>query len=204
MKVKVNGGVSNMSKVLTFSLFLFTFSLVSFHASATPSWSAVYTLEYEGDAAVGSEASIQGYSGYLCTSEAAKSMFGGATSADDITSYLTKNFSSVTWEGQEGVKALASSGFEDTQYALKLADGTSYSSTDFIAIALFGSETATEAFRVFGAGSGELMGSSLVFDDHESAAATTTVGVWTTVPEPTSALLLLLGVAGLALKRKRA
>ena len=29
-------------------------------------------------------------------------------------------------------------------------------------------------------------------------------GTWTAVPEPTSGLLLLLGVAGLALKRKRA
>ena len=31
-----------------------------------------------------------------------------------------------------------------------------------------------------------------------------TTGTWTTTPEPTSALLLLLGVAGLALKRKQA
>ena len=31
-----------------------------------------------------------------------------------------------------------------------------------------------------------------------------TIGAWTAVPEPTSGLLLLLGVAGLALKRKRA
>ena len=31
-----------------------------------------------------------------------------------------------------------------------------------------------------------------------------TAGSWTAVPEPTSGLLLLLGVAGLALKRKRA
>ena len=30
------------------------------------------------------------------------------------------------------------------------------------------------------------------------------IGAWTAVPEPTSGLLLLLGVAGLALKRKRA
>ena len=35
-------------------------------------------------------------------------------------------------------------------------------------------------------------------------AATPTEGKWSAVPEPTSGLLLLLGVAGLALKRKRA
>ena len=34
--------------------------------------------------------------------------------------------------------------------------------------------------------------------------ATTTGGAWQSVPEPTSGLLLLLGMAGLALKRKRA
>ena len=33
---------------------------------------------------------------------------------------------------------------------------------------------------------------------------TSTGGTWQSVPEPTSALLLMLGVAGLALKRKRA
>ena len=33
---------------------------------------------------------------------------------------------------------------------------------------------------------------------------TATVGKWSAVPEPTSGLLLLLGVAGIALKRKRA
>ena len=34
--------------------------------------------------------------------------------------------------------------------------------------------------------------------------STASIGGWQTVPEPTSGLLLLLGVAGLALKRKRA
>ena len=36
------------------------------------------------------------------------------------------------------------------------------------------------------------------------ASGTATPGDWAAVPEPTSGLLLLLGVAGLALKRKRA
>jgi len=36
------------------------------------------------------------------------------------------------------------------------------------------------------------------------ATATQTAGAWTAVPEPTSGLLMLLGMAGLALRRKRA
>ena len=43
---------------------------------------------------------------------------------------------------------------------------------------------------------------SLAFGDQ--SAITQTAGGWTAVPEPTSGLLLLLGVAGLALRRKRA
>ena len=36
------------------------------------------------------------------------------------------------------------------------------------------------------------------------ATATQAAGAWAAVPEPTSGLLMLLGMAGLALKRKRA
>lgn len=37
-----------------------------------------------------------------------------------------------------------------------------------------------------------------------SGTTASTIGSWTAVPEPTSGLLMLLGLAGLALKRKRA
>jgi len=43
---------------------------------------------------------------------------------------------------------------------------------------------------------------SLAFGDQTSY--TTTAGAWTAVPEPTSGLLMLLGMAGLALRRKHA
>ncbi len=45
---------------------------------------------------------------------------------------------------------------------------------------------------------------SAKFTIASQAAATAGAGAWTAVPEPTSGLLLLLGMAGLALKRKRA
>lgn len=42
------------------------------------------------------------------------------------------------------------------------------------------------------------------FSIASQASATSGSGAWSAVPEPTSGLLLLLGMAGLALKRKRA
>ena len=45
-------------------------------------------------------------------------------------------------------------------------------------------------------------GQAAAFDIMGSSSAT--AGNWTAVPEPTSGLLMLLGMAGLALKRKRA
>lgn len=47
-------------------------------------------------------------------------------------------------------------------------------------------------------------GSSLNKNYTLSAAASSTASNWQSVPEPTSGLLLLLGMAGLALRRKRA
>lgn len=43
---------------------------------------------------------------------------------------------------------------------------------------------------------------SIAFGNQKNA--TQASGAWAAVPEPTSGLMLLLGVAGLALKRKRA
>jgi len=58
---------------------------------------------------------------------------------------------------------------------------------------------------VFGFDSAIVAKTGLVFDDGGNAGATESYGAWTaaTIPEPTSGLLLLLGVAGLALKRKQ-
>ena len=58
-----------------------------------------------------------------------------------------------------------------------------------------------------GTGTVDDLGSQLSFGNLASSSSSyATVGGWTaaSVPEPTSGLLLLLGVAGLALKRKRA
>lgn len=56
-----------------------------------------------------------------------------------------------------------------------------------------------------GTGTVDDLGSALSFSNLASASSSyATVGGWTAVPEPTSGLLMLLGMAGLALRRKRA
>ena len=54
--------------------------------------------------------------------------------------------------------------------------------------------------NVTGSGTVQAQGLGTIFGGTAGGA----IGAWTAVPEPTSGLLLLLGVAGLALKRKRA
>ena len=56
-----------------------------------------------------------------------------------------------------------------------------------------------------GSGTVDDLGSALAFSNLASASSSyATVGGWTAVPEPTSGLLMLLGMAGLALRRRRA
>jgi len=71
--------------------------------------------------------------------------------------------------------------------------------TDYLGIVLYSSGDES-AVRVFSATSD---GVTWLADDSTTRSAGT-AGAWTAVPEPTSGLLLLLGVAGLALRRKRA
>ena len=53
-------------------------------------------------------------------------------------------------------------------------------------------------------GTAKVTAGSLGTTFNVSGGGTTAIGSWTAVPEPTTGLLLLLGVAGLALRRRRA
>lgn len=147
------------------------------------------------------------YSAYLCTVEAARTYFGGNSGYAGITTYLKDeaNF-------QSGVSQIAAGGikFDTYEYDLgeysyvkyflqgELTDG------DYIALALYAG-AGVDYFRVF---ESVLSGDGgLVFDPAigaGSASAWTPVGTPSPAPEPTSALLMLIGAAGLALRRKRA
>ena len=96
----------------------------------------------------------------------------------------------------------------------KYTNTTSYSAGDTVNWAILFTYTDGDSKEWYianmGTGTVDDLGSTLTFGNLASASsAYATVSGWTaatssSVPEPTSGLLLLLGMAGLALKRKRA
>jgi len=190
-----------MSKFLTISLFAFTFS---FAATATPSWLAINTEAYSKD--VAPSVNSTSYAAYYCTKEAAVSMFGGS-SVDAVTTYLAGNFATGQTALQVNDAALRAGNNYVQTFAWDTY-GKQYVFTDgfldtlivgeYLAVVLYqnGDDAAVRVFD-----NADWTGSNVAFDSKAGG----TVGDWTaaTVPEPTSGLLLLLGMAGLTLKRKR-
>ena len=89
--------------------------------------------------------------------------------------------------------ATVSDGYFDAVFTIESELDASY---DFTITASY-VDGAGKEWSYAGIGSGSS-------DNFGSGGAGFDPGTWTAVPEPTSGLLLLLGVAGLALKRKRA
>ena len=165
-------------------------------AVAAPISAEVTTTGPEGEAS----GYINRYSAYLCTVDAAEKYFSGYTTVNDVTDWLKDNYvtgiDSLKGAG-DGV-AMGSYGFDDGEYSF-----TKYVQSgvmgDYLAVVTYSGE-GDPWFRVFGAAAD---GDGNVTMDPDANRGT--AGAWTqAVPEPTSGLLLLLGVAGLALKRKRA
>lgn len=146
------------------------------------------------------------YSAYLCTVEAAAQYFGGNSGYVGITTYLKDeaNFQSGVSQISTGGTKLDAYGYDGEYSYDKYFQPGSLSSGSYIALALF-TGGGVEYFRVF---ESVLSGDGgLVFDPAigaGSASAWTPVGTPSPAPEPTSALLMLIGAAGLALRRKRA
>lgn len=187
------------SILLTFSFFLLAFSL-SLQA-ATVNWAAVYSGAAPGDVAP-SLAGVGDYSAYCLTVASAEAVFGSAE-LSAVNSYVKANYSAAKSGVAAYGTALTAGDYSalEGQYGFAKYDGSPVAAGNYLAVLFYDNGTDRE-FRVYGKDSAIWAEGQLVFDDTENTAY---VGDWTAeaVPEPTSGMLLLIGIAGLALTRKR-
>ena len=174
--------------------------------AATVSWTAAGLLDSKGAALASGAGYVFTTKGPNATTVAAVTeALAALKSADDLKTYLTDNSLSAlkgTVSGGEisvsGVD-LATSGVPAATSSVKIFavivdDDTFGDDVKYVITATSGN------VKTPAAGTSNNAGFSL-----DGATATANPSNWTAAaPEPTSGLLLLLGVAGLALKRKRA
>lgn len=135
------------------------------------------------------------------------------SSAKDIEDYFSKEVAAGNWES---VKADWQSSTPDPQKDVTRGAGHVFANKKIVDSALtFDRASSEEQFNYFAVifyQNGETEGYRVVQAENKGSSTPITIAEgtngtwreWQTVPEPTSGLLLLLGVAGLALKRKRA
>ena len=167
-------------------------------AFAAPNWALLKTEGAKGETTDGSSL----YQAYYFSLSTATPLLGGFTEVNDITTYLADNRAAYDGLAEAGV-GFDPYAFDDGVYGFSdyFAPGKA-AGEKYLAIASY-ADGADELFRVFATEANAA--GSLVFDPGKSGGGS--AGTWTaaaSVPEPAGGLLLLLGVAGLALRRKRA
>jgi len=177
-------------------------AVVSMAAFATPSWveisSKANDSAWDGKIDNNPSATKAGnYTAYYCTVAAAEEIFG-SSERTAIESYMIAQHAKGGPALAEKATLVDQSGYYAAgQYTFIEYMADAVAQGDYVAILFWG----TDAFRVFGSDNAVWDAGTLTFDDEGAAG---TVGSWRIIPEPTSGLLMLLGLAGLALKRKRA
>jgi len=157
---------------------------------------------------------MTGYKAYYCSASSATTIFGeGNDTIAKITAYLTKNMASYNQgmanladptKGGVAFDATPTFDPDDRKYTF-YKDLPSLDTGDYFAVLAYAA-SEENMVRVFNSSTLTYQGENSVTFDPDIKPFGGTAGDWTTVsvPEPTSGMLLLLGFAGLALKRKRA
>ena len=148
-----------------------------------------------------------GYTAYLV--DAAKwdaATISAATFTDSSIVYDSATFNAGSGKSSKTYTTLdATSGTNARSVSLADSIVSSTGTLDVYYVLLNTNKDPNEYYTIADTLSGRLESGSESLGTHTTIANSTLTGAtWTAVPEPTSGLLMLLGMAGLALRRKRA
>ena len=148
-----------------------------------------------------------GYTAYLVNADAwDAATISAATFTDASIVYDSATFNAGAGKSTKTYTTLVNATTAGTR-SVALADSivSSTGTLDVYYILLNTNKDPNEYYAIADTLSGRLESASEALGTHTTIAnSTLSSATWTAVPEPTSGLLMLLGMAGLALRRKRA